>query len=324
MSNQERKQWLKPAVWVAGMAAAAWALTGCGGWNAPKDSATAVVDLRPIAAQMNDQPAGSGYSAQSVSSPGNTATTTDVKAIIIGALVIAFTDTPIGPDTPITKDMQDNLTTAAKNSIKFIKIVQLPSPDPFVEFDLPPPEATHWEVVAVGTRDPIDVLSDVGDNSPIYYGFNVDANNKPFLLSGSDAPATVTVKLQRACIANTPPVGCAQYKPNRPLTAASLVITPSVEIVGVYLNGTSTNVLPGAVALVIHNSGAVAGAQTTVFGLLGTATSVRIDTTHQQSVPNATSNPTCAAATAGQLFGSAPGVAGAASTCKVESYTTSF
>ncbi len=329
---------LAPSLAMALGFAMALAGAGCLGGGQDRGNGKITVDIRPLVEQMGGSTGASTLSAgggiapqsgaaprgavapQSITGPGTSAATTDVLTLVIGAVAIGFQDTPLGPNTAITDALKDELQQAAMDSTQFVALAQLPTSDPFVEFDVPPPAAIHWQIVVVGLRDTERYLDQSGGNSPIYYGFNLDALGNPTFLSArtvSDAPIDVVMK--RACVVSVPPNGCAQYKPDR-----TLVITPALEIVGVYLDGSLSNLLPPAVALPIRSAANVTGAMGTLAAIpgIGTATSIRIDTTHQLSPANA-GNAICMGASAANLYGSGPGNAGT-STCSIESYTTNF
>lgn len=318
--------------------ALALALAACQGGGQERGNGRISVDIRPLVQQMGGstgasaQGAGSGAAPQGavapqsanaplagpITGPGSSAATTDVLTLVIGAVAIGFQDTPLGADSAITDALKDDLQQAALDSTQFVTLAQLPTNDPFVEFDVPPPAAIHWQIVVVGLRDTVRYLNQAGGTSPIYYGFSQDAAGHPTFLSAKtagDAPIDVLVK--RACVVSAPPNGCAQYKPDR-----TLVITPAVEIVGVYLNGSTTNVLLPASALIVRNSTDVTSAISAINAIIGSAMSVRIDTTHQLSPANA-GNAACVADTLSGLYGALPG-ATTSGFCSVESYTTNF
>jgi len=317
---------LQAALTAAGLAAML-GLAGCGGSGSGMERGKVQVDLRPVISQLNDRsPAiasASDSSPADITVPGASPTTDAVLSLVVGALVIDFTDTPLGPDSSITKAVQDQITDAVKNSIKYIKVVSLPVADAFITFDLPPPAAKHWEVFVVGTRDKINVLEDISDNSPIYFGFNTDASGKPYFLTAATYPTdpnfALNVVMARACIANTPPLGCAQFKDDR-----TPAVTASVEIIGVYLNGSSSPSSSLTYPIVVRTGGGTSGACNTNGGcdpsyvktllqpVSSGATSVKVETTHQQSTGQ---SPACAGATT---------VAGLRGNCGSQFYTTTF
>jgi hypothetical protein len=289
---------------------------------------TISVDIRPLVEQMGG---GTGSSASGDSSrrysgliagPGPSPATTAVQTLIVGAVAIGFQDTPLAADAAITDTLRDELRQAEINSSQFIALTQLPTDNPFLEFSVPPPAATHWQIVAVGTRDAIHYLDEVRDDSPIYYGFNRDHSGIPVFLSAETlGNAPIEVVMKRACVLTLPPNGCAQFRPNR-----TFALTAAVEIVGVYFDGSAVNALSSPALIVrtekdVTNTGGPSGPIYSLAGI-GSAASVRIDTTHQLSPANA-GNATCLAASAADLYGLVPGVAGI-STCSVESYTTRF
>lgn len=246
----------------------AWLFTACQGGSVDRGGATIQVDLRPLVQQMGGAPGGSapasatfapaaqgGPTPESITGPVDSIATTAVQSLIVGAVAIGFQATPLGPNTAITDTLKTSIRNALLNSTKFITLVRLPSNQSFVEFNVPPPEAIHWQVVVVGTRDTLGSLPDMRDDSPIYYGFNTDANGTGVFLSAKTVGSTpIDIQMKRACVVTSPPNGCAQYKDR-----STPVVTQGVEIIHVYginPNGTvsSTELLAGG-PLVVRSTG---------------------------------------------------------------------
>jgi hypothetical protein len=198
-------------------------LAGCGNDHPAGNGGTIRVDLRALQSQV-----GGGFATETAG-PGDSPATTAVKSLVIGAVVITFTDTPLSSDTNINSDLQDKLASDIINSVNYFSIVDLPTSEDFVEFKVPPPGAGHWQVAAVGTRTQILTFNDLNDNSAaIYYGFDEAFHTT----SGSSGP-DVSLEMKRACFLDSPPNGCAAYG-----TDGNITITPTVTILDVLDNGT--------------------------------------------------------------------------------------
>ncbi|HEX7927827.1 MAG TPA: hypothetical protein VF678_09555, partial [bacterium] len=210
------------------------ALAGCGNDHPSDNGGTMKVDLRGIVSQMGGS-GGGGFSEMSVGVADSPATTA-VKSLIIGAVVITFTDTPLDAGTPITQDLTDKLADDVINSINYFSIVDLPTSADSVEFKVPPPGAGHWQVAAIGTRKQILTYDDLNsDDVAIYYGFTPQF----FTTSGSTNP-DVSITMNRACLIDTPPNGCASYDEN-----GNAVVTDAVKVWAVYWDGnTGSNKYP--------------------------------------------------------------------------------
>jgi hypothetical protein len=311
---------------LAGLAGALL-LTACMGGSSTAGGKIQVA-VAPIVAQMqgrSDSGSSSGkkFSPADVTGPGDTATTTDAQTLLVGAMVVDFTDTPLGPNTSIDDTTRDHIKSDIENSIKYVEIVPLPSSADFIEFNAPPVSAPHWQVFVAGTRDKISVFTDVKDDSVIWYGFNTDSNSNPFFLFTSTLPSTpLDVTLTRGCIASSNvPKGCAAFFSDR-----TTAVTDAVEITGVFINGdTTTNYATTPIVVRANGSGsactsaspcaASAGATAlanTVTAQIATATSVMVETTHQLSTGQSAqclADTTAAAMRAG---------------CSTQSYTTDF
>jgi hypothetical protein len=195
-------------------------------------------------------------------------------------------------------------------------------------------------VFVFGLRDKIKVLDEIKDESGIYYGFNTDDSGKPFFLVSDagkaappavqliDANTTLTISMTRACIADSPPPGCAQYLDDR----QTAKVTGGLEIVGINLNGSAVS-LGQSYPIVVRNGGSGSGACNTTAGCnptyvkslmqsvsgLASAANSRVDTTHMLS---GAADQTSACATVSLSASNA--VAQLRLQCTVQSYTTTF
>lgn len=276
---------------LAAMALMLSALAGCGNDN-PADSGGAMtVDIRGITQQVG---AGGGFSTMDTGVEDSPAET-KVESLVIGAVVITFTNTPLTSDTQITDDIENKLADDIINSINYFTIVDLPTSKDFVEFKVPPPGAGKWQVAAVGTRKKIVTFQDLDDdNVGIYYGFTPQF----FTTSGSSGP-DVTIEMKRACFIDDPPKGCAQI-----IDDNDSAVTASVEI----LNVTDQNGSPiGALTypMYVKDSGGThtpATAKTALNGLnLSGVTKVTIEVTHQDANGQSAACQTVSGTGAGQV-----------------------
>jgi hypothetical protein len=231
-------------------------LAGCGNDNPADSGGTMTVDLRGIKNQL-----GNGFSTQDTGVAGSTATTA-VRSLIIGAVVITFSDSPLSETTQIDSGIEDKFASDVINSINFLSIVDLPTGENFVEFKVPPPSAGHWQVAAIGTKNRIERFQDLDDaNVAIYYGFD-----DQFHTTSSGSQPDVSITMNRACFIDEPPLGCAQYTS---LTTA--VVSGSGTIVSFYNGeneGTRTGLPATATATLLTstvktaNAGAFAAGNT--------------------------------------------------------------
>ena len=212
-------------------------LAGCGGGGS-SGTGMMQMDIGPLLKQMGGaaaKPASSSTTLTPLATASSPApAVTPVTALVVGAVVIDFQSTPITENTSLTDALKNSLKTAVENSIAYLTLVQLPPSSTTVSFLVPPPAATHWQVGAVGLRGSPATFSDITDSMPIYYGF--DPN---FQTTSSIGSTPIDITMKRACLVADPPAGCAQVNLDR----TTMTITPSVEIVGVYLNGGTSNLL---------------------------------------------------------------------------------
>ena len=272
------------AAWVLLAAALGLGLGGCGESQPPVRSDTLRVSLADLQQQMGA--GGAAPTAQSVGLGGSDATTA-AKTLLIGALVIDFQDTPLTSRTPVDDAMRKKLTDAMTNSAAFFQMVQLPVAADSIEINIPPPQASHWEITVFATNTQVLTMDDVSKHPEwvAYFGF------EPIFRPSSTAPSSAAIKMQRACLASkSPPNGCAQVGDPR-----VLVITPAVEILEILdQNGAAIAGLP-ALPIVVRADGgsdctggtpcsaAAAWAALQPAIKVTPATSVLVNTSHQLS-----------------------------------------
>ncbi len=236
--------WPKAATRLLGVAGLALALASCNQSSSSSRVTSMQVDLSALnwgdsapASAASSSPMSARLRPDVVTGPGNTATTTYVLSLVIGAVVITFQDAPLGENTPITDALKDSLKNDVINSVKYFQLVQLPTSTPTVEFAAPPATAGHWQVAVIGLPNTINVLQDLSNTidsqPPVYFGFNLNPDKSGdgvFLTTDAASGATVNMTMRRACVVNHPPLGCATFMP----TAGSAAqVTSGVEVVGV-------------------------------------------------------------------------------------------
>ena len=258
------------------------ALAACDGNGNPPNRATLRVDLASLSQQLG---ATGGYTGQSIGQ-GSSPATTPVSSLLIGPVVVTFTSDPITVNSTLTDTLVDSLASDVQNSIAYFRIEALPSASDTVEFDLPPEEAGGWQMVAIATSIPINSFDNLVNSpgSAIYYGFD-GIRRRTADISSSQ---TVTINMQRACLNAAPPLGCAQFLPNRTGT----VVTAGVEIQGVTdANGTQLTYpgrpfpwrvrADGGPGCSSTTTCSPTVAQTQLFGVITpTTTSITVHTTH--------------------------------------------
>jgi hypothetical protein len=305
----------------AGALAALVLLAGCFGGGGNRGSGKLSVNIAPIVQQLGG--GGDGQTAARtgmVAGPPPSAAVTPVQTLVVGAIVIDFQNTPIGPNTSITDALKTSLKNAAINSVQFLQLVSLPTSSSTVDFDAPPPGSTHWQIVVVGLRDSPSSFDQIGDNSPIYYGFNTDmAGNPVFLTSDTVGDAPLDITMRRACLVAMPPAGCAQYGADSLRTP---VVTSAVEIVGVYIGTALAPIGPSTLNSLATLSDPGAASALNLIDV-SAATSVQVDTTHKTS---AAYSGTCTPAkgTAGPGSNGSKLGTDITNSCTVESYITTY
>lgn len=185
----------------------------------------AKVNIEDLQRQMG-QP---GVNGTRLNSPGNSDASELVETLLVGAVVVHGRDTPYSNDEAITSDVEDALKEDVQNSANFFAIIDLPTTAETVEFELPPPTAGQWQVMAGGLRVDIDLLGELegNDDAFIYYGFSED-----FLTQGDAEDNVVVVEMKRACLSSAPAKGCAQVD-----TDGRVIVEPSLELIDVFING---------------------------------------------------------------------------------------
>lgn len=255
----------------------------------PESSGNLVVSLGDIKKQLGVS-SGSTESNRSVSVPGDSDATDEVKSLLVGAFVVTSRDTPYTKDVPITEDVEENLKDELSGSVDYIKIVSLPTDNDYIEFPYPKSELSKWQVIAVALDFDIKEFAELGEddheNSILYFGFSTKFYQSNTIGENEE----VTIEMTRACLSNDQVAGCGTY--NDSITGTP-VVTPAVEILGVRYND-NTSDFPTAVSLpvIVRTASDAASAisdletirsQITASVGAGSVTSLTVRTTHSKN-----------------------------------------
>ncbi|MBI4083359.1 MAG: hypothetical protein HY423_12190 [Candidatus Lambdaproteobacteria bacterium] len=217
-------------------AAMVLALAGCN--DNPGDRGRMSISLSDLQRQLGLIPGGGDGTNTAIGADASPATTVP-RALILGPIVVRAKRTP-GPYTlneGLTDALRKDLENDVTQSVSFIVIQDLPTPATSIEFLAPPETAGNWQVGAVAYTQPIATLANVSDEtvsaSLAYYGFT-----DTFLRTATLGTTAIPLKMQRACLLDTPPKGCAQFD-----DVGNGIVKASVEIWGVYKypNGLQTS-----------------------------------------------------------------------------------
>ena len=216
-------------------------LTGCKELSndPPQESGNLVVNLSEIQKQLGYSPQSNRLNGRldSVTVPGATDATDQVRSLLVGAFVVNSRATPYTKDVAITETIEENLKDELAGSVDYIKMVNLPTENDYIEFPYPKSELSQWQVIAVALDFEIKEVAELGEDahseSILYFGFS----NSFYKASTIGANEQVTIGMTRACLTN-PVKGCATY--NDSLTGTP-VVTPAVEILGIRYNSTSSD-----------------------------------------------------------------------------------
>jgi len=219
-------------------------VTGCKQWNDnPAESGKITIDISSIQRQLG-YGTGDSSAAMAVDSTGDqtgpfhvaSEATTQVKTLLVGAVVVRSRDTPFNSGIAITDTVADELADDIINSINYFTLVPLPASvaDSKISFAAPPEEAGKWQVTVIGAdaelKNLADIAKDENKNTTIYYGFHEQFVNT------SDDLNNLQILLKRACLKEGPPKGCAYYHERR---NNDPVVTAAVEITKVEIDGNS-------------------------------------------------------------------------------------
>ncbi|MBT4090661.1 MAG: hypothetical protein HOE30_19410, partial [Deltaproteobacteria bacterium] len=178
-------------------------LTGCKELSndPPQESGNLVVNLSEIQKQLGYSPQSNRLNGRldSVTVPGATDATDQVRSLLVGAFVVNSRATPYTKDVAITETIEENLKDELAGSVDYIKMVNLPTENDYIEFPYPKSELSQWQVIAVALDFEIKEFAELGEDahseSILYFGFS----NSFYKASTIGANEQVTIGMTRAC-----------------------------------------------------------------------------------------------------------------------------
>ncbi len=225
----------------------------------PESSGNMVVNLGDIQKQLSVSSTNnsSNGQSQSVTVPGSSPASDEVKSLLVGAFVVTTRDTPYTKDVPITDTVEDDLKDELSGSVDYIKIVSLPTEKDYIEFPYPKSELSKWQVIAVALNFDINQFAELGEddheNSILYFGFS----DKFYKSNTIGENELVTIDMTRACLSNNTVLGCATYNDS---ISGTPIVTTAVEILDVRYNDTVFSTSSVTFPILVHSAGDVAGA----------------------------------------------------------------
>jgi hypothetical protein len=226
-------------------------LVGCSEWNDnPADNGKLFLDLSSIQRKLGILMPEKRLNEKNVIVPEDTASTTEVKALVVGALVVTSRNTPYTRDIALSGAVEESMKTDLQNSVDFFKIVRLPTADKTIMLKLPPSTAENWQPIVVGLRTVPELLENLADNnhedSDIYYGFS----SKFYKTDNINNNEIIKLTLFRNCLGDAPPKGCASFDSS---IDKNPIVKASVEIIGVTYNG-GTVYSSSSFPILVHQS----------------------------------------------------------------------
>jgi len=258
--------WLKPLALTVTALGLVMGLLGCKELNnnpPPADESPQVrIDLQSIQRQLGFgeiSPSSTstekplfGFSTQ------DDAVTTPAKSLLIGALAVTRRSTPYTNDIAINRSLTSFFGSDLTDSGDFLRLITLPTSADTIEFKVPPSSAGHWQVLAIAFETQPKLISNLSDteheNAAIYYGIT-----DKFLSADDIGETPIALKLKRVCLLESPPKGCASFA--KSLTGTPIV-TASVEIVGIKVNGTEFTSSLVNLPIMVRNDAEVSYANT--------------------------------------------------------------
>ncbi|MBU2646544.1 hypothetical protein KKI24_17685 [bacterium] len=260
----------------------------------PEESGNLVVNLGEIQRQLGyaTQSSGSNGRSDSVTVPGATDASNEVKSLLVGAFVVNTRNTPYTKDVAITDAIEENLKDELAGSVDYIKIVDLPTANDYIEFPYPKSELSRWQVIAVALNFRIKEFAELGEDthedSILYFGFSENFYRSNTIGENEQ----VAVQMNRACLTN-PVKGCATYDDS--LTGTP-VVTAAVEILGVRFNANTTDFASSVSFPIIVRTSADATAainslktvRSAITAAGNTITSLTVRSTHSKNTAEST------------------------------------
>lgn len=268
-------------------------LSGCKDLNSnppPVDTDKMRIDVSDLQRQM-------GFSEQSDTNQPHgypqynfinedTSVGNQAKSLLVGALVVRNRKTPYTNSNSLTIGIADYFGSDLENSAEYLKVIQLPISSSTIEFTVPPGGAHNWQVIAVAFSTRPELVGELYDtaykNTALYYGVWGQ-----FLTVDDIKDSAVQLTMQRVCLLQSPPKGCASYAGT---LSGTPVVTSSVEIIGLKVNGndyTSTVVdFPIFVRSAVDANNAIVkliAAKSEILNQFATVYSLTIRTTHTEN-----------------------------------------
>ena len=260
--------------------------------NPAENNSKIKVDISKLQQQL-------GYSTQSkknrgqkkiTTRPGDSDATVEVKALLIGALIVNSRTAPYNNDLAITDEINDQFQEDMANSTQYFSLVSLPVAEDFVEFMVPTDGAGNWQVMVIGLDFQPDAFEDLGaderKNSSIYFGFT-----PIFYTRAQIGDTPIEVKVKRQCLIDEPPKGCATYDDK---LVKKPIVTASVEIIDVKYNG-DNSFSSGTVTfpIIVRNQSDADSAITSLETIVSEIGSPKILTVFTTHTKNSSESTTC-------------------------------
>lgn len=203
----------------------------------PEREPTARINVADLQSQLS---AGAGLHETDATEFGDRSVTSsdsdvssEAKTILVGAIVVTKRGTPYPDDVTPTGSIPKFFGNDLYDSGEYLQLIDLPVTETYIEFKVPPPSAGNWQVIAVAFSTQPELVSDLTEtehkNSAIYFGVNEN-----FFTADDIGTTPVPIKMRRVCLSGNAPKGCASFGAS---LTADPVVTASVEIVGIKLNG---------------------------------------------------------------------------------------
>lgn len=225
------------------------ALAGCADMNDNGPNyPTLSLPMGELLKDVGYSPASSDPTA--LSQPVVSPTQSLVRTVVVGAIAIWSKETgddPYDNTTPISDlgesvnpgqagTLQNDLMNSSDNLV-LVYLDELEAGVDSVEIPLPFPGARQWQIVGAGFSTHPNSILDL-TNSPHsealnYFGFDprfleTETDGSVVERDSGDTVEEIVLNMQRACLVENPPNGCAQYDAN-----GDIQITSSVEILSV-------------------------------------------------------------------------------------------
>jgi len=288
----------RPATLIILACLAVLAGNGCKDLNdnpPPIQEETARINIEELQLQMNANPGAREEGADRSVTITNTGVSSAARKLLVGAFLRTGSSTPVPSDYEITGSVTTFIGDSLTDSADFLQLIDLPTASSYIEFKVPPQSAGNWQVGAIAFSTQPETINDISASehkfSAVSAGFNAS-----FFAAEDIGNTPIPVKIKRVCLmSSSPPNGCASFGATR---TADPVVTASVEIVGVRVNGKDytpkTVDFPIIVRTAANVTTAVANLKTIRTEITGsqTAASLTVRVTHAE---NTTESSACRA-----------------------------